>query len=124
MRLRRACENDGALDLTNVQGLFEGSNKDRLQLLRQYLNSGENLKKVDMHLEFMREVEQESEGVEMLLTIDGMRKEGVSECLGPLRFQFFLVCVCGGGPFCYVPDVVLVLQGQDQSAGGDHPASS
>ena len=79
MRLRRTCSGEDAVSLTNVQKMFEGTNADRLSLLRQFLSSGENIKKVEATLEFSREVENESTGVEQLLTVAGMRKAGVSE---------------------------------------------
>ena len=80
MKLNR--EGVSRVDLGNVTKLFEGSKADRLNLLRQYLASGKNLEKVAAYLEFKRQVEQEEEGVEMLLTVAQMRKEDVSELFG------------------------------------------
>lgn len=105
MRLRRCCEGQEAVSLNNVQKMFEGTNADRLSLLRQFLSSGENIKKVEATLEFSREVEAESTGVEQLLTIEGMKKAGVSGTLRciPTSFgsdpsissgEFHGVCYC------------------------------
>ncbi len=90
MRLRRTCSNEDAVSLTNVQKMFEGTNADRLSLLRQFLSTGENIKKVETTLEFSREVEAESTGVEQLLTVAGMRAAGVSEtrsCISIFAFS-------------------------------------
>lgn len=105
MRLRRCCEGQEAVSLNNVQKMFDGTNADRLSLLRQFLSSGENIKKVEATLEFSREVEAESTGVEQLLTIEGMKKAGVSGTLRciPTSFgsdpsissgEFHGVCYC------------------------------
>ena len=83
MRLRRYCEEHGsAADLPHVMELFEGDNKSRLDLLRQWLQTGENCKNLEVTLQLSKEVEQGYQEMEMLLTIAGMRKEGVSENLG------------------------------------------
>ena len=85
MRLRRAMES-GSVKFPQCQKLFESNNADRLSLLRQFLTSEENLQKLEIQLELERENEQENEEVDKLLTLDGMRKAGVSEQLGSNYF--------------------------------------
>lgn len=81
MRCNRACNNDASAELSNVQALFQGSIADKRKLLQQFLSNAENLEKTNAWLEYTREVEQEGKEAEELLTVKGMRKEGVSECL-------------------------------------------
>ena len=66
----------------NMGKLFEGTSKQRLQLLRSWLTSGEAASKCEIQLEVVKSWEKEGQNVESLLTIEGMRKEGVSEFLG------------------------------------------
>lgn len=61
--------------------LFDGSNADRLTLLMNWLKSGENAQKVETNLKLEKEREDIHEGTDQLLTIEGMRKAGVSEQL-------------------------------------------
>ena len=77
MRMRRRCEKEGlAAKCPNVAKLFEGSDQDRLSLLRTWLASGEVLDKCELSLEMTKEVENMYEGEDQLLTIEGMRKAG------------------------------------------------
>ena len=82
MRLKRFCEaKNTAVHFPNMVRLFEASNADKLTLLRNWLKAGENSNKVEMQLKFEKEMENTHTGTEQLLTIDAMRKKGVSETL-------------------------------------------
>ena len=83
MRLKRFCEAKNAeVNFPNMVKLFEASNADKLVLLRNFLKNKENAEKCEMQLKYEKEVENTHKGTEKLLTIEGMRKEGVSEPLG------------------------------------------
>ena len=83
IRLKRFCEAKNAnLHFPNMVRMFEASNADKLTLLRNWLKEGENSNKVEMQLKIEKEMENTHTGTEQLLTIDAMRKKGVSETLG------------------------------------------
>lgn len=82
MRLRRHCEGIEPASFPKMNKLFEGSNGDRLQLLRSWLSCGEVPEQVEMDLEVKKSSTQMGEAKEELLTIIGMQKAGVSETLG------------------------------------------
>ena len=91
MRLRRRCENSELIsNCPQMSALFNGSDADRLKLLRQWLNSGEVMEKCEHAIEITKSVENLFEGEEHLLTVAEMRKHGVSESLG----SFLLSCSC------------------------------
>ena len=58
MRLRRFCSSEGvSVTCPEMARLFEGSNADRLSLLRNWLKSGENAQQVEMNLKLEKERE-------------------------------------------------------------------
>ena len=82
MRLRRYCTTNTLTNAPNMEKLFDGSTKDKRQLLQQWLMAGENPQMLEMNLRLDRERE-DTEGEKWLcLTVEGMKKHGVSECLG------------------------------------------
>ncbi|CAK9005855.1 unnamed protein product, partial [Durusdinium trenchii] len=79
MKMNRRMEAQDAVNFPNCLKLFEGSNDDRKKLLRQFLLDHRNLEKMEHQFDLARTNEKEQKGVEELLTIEGMRKAGVSE---------------------------------------------
>ncbi|CAK9008444.1 Angiopoietin-related protein 1, partial [Durusdinium trenchii] len=79
MKMNRRMEAHDAVNFPNCLKLFEGSNDDRKKLLRQFLLDHRNLEKMEHQFDLARTNEKEQKGVEELLTIEGMRKAGVSE---------------------------------------------
>ena len=63
-------------------------------LLRQWLASGEVLDKCELSLEMTKEVENMYEREDQLLTIEGMRKAGVTETLDMYCVHTFLFTFC------------------------------
>ena len=95
MRLKRFCEaKNTAVHFPNMVRLFEASNADKLTLLRNWLKAGENSNKVEMQLKFEKEMENTHTGTEQLLTIDAMRKKGVSETLSFFCFTHTYIYIC------------------------------
>ena len=91
MRLRRFCEGQNAANFPQISKLFEGTNAERLNLLRDWPKNGEDASKLEMQLKFEKEVENEEKGTEKLLTVAGMRKHGVSESLVCIIYFCFLL---------------------------------
>ena len=88
MRLRRFCEaKNQKVNCPNMVQQFEASNSDKLSLLRSWMKNMEDPAKVEMELKYEKEVENAQTGEEQLLTIEGMRKAGVSELLGCMYCQ-------------------------------------
>ena len=99
MRLKRFCEAKNAeVNFPNMVKLFEASNADKLVLLRNFLKNKENAEKCETQLKYEKEVANTHKGTEKLLTIEGMRKEGVSESLDQklgLKVYNCLIMFCG-----------------------------
>ena len=80
MRMNRLMEARGAaMTFPNMNKLFEGGTAAKLDLLRAWLKKGEVAKDVETHMEVEKEHENLEDEEEQLLTIEGMRKAGVSE---------------------------------------------
>ena len=80
MRMRRYME-DHATEVScpNMLAMFNGTLKERRSLLRQWLSSGENAERCEVQLKVSRSVDDEMDTEEQLLTIDGMKRAGMSE---------------------------------------------
>ena len=92
MKMNRRMEAQDAVNFPNCLKLFEGSNDDRKKLLRQFLLDHRNLEKMEHQFDLARTNEKEQKGVEELLTIEGMRKAGVSELLACTFCMFEMTC--------------------------------
>lgn len=80
MRLNRFLENSKNREaFPNMAKLFESSNAEKRSLLQSYLKSGEVAAECETTLEVEKELENSFQGDEELLTIEGMRKAGISE---------------------------------------------
>lgn len=91
MRLRRYCTSQTLSNSPNMEKLFEGSTKDKRHLLQQWLMAGENPQLLEMNLRLDRE-QEESEGEKwQCLTVEGMKRAGVSEWLGCVRMKLTFV---------------------------------
>lgn len=64
-----------------MSSLFEGNLAQRRHLLQQWLSSGEVADAAESNLSVAKSNERELKGQEKLLTVEGMRRHGVSEHL-------------------------------------------
>ena len=75
----------------NMSALFEGNLASRRQLLQQWLVAGEVADQAESNLVMSKTKENELDEEEQLLTVEGMRRAGVSEYLFFYQLrQFFL----------------------------------
>ena len=65
----------------NMSALFEGNLASRRQLLQQWLVAGEVADQAESNLVMSKTKENELDEEEQLLTVEGMRRAGVSEYL-------------------------------------------
>lgn len=80
MKVRRWCENSSNLTACpNISGLFEGSMGDRRVLLQQWLANDGNTQNLEMNLRLEKEHEETHGETMQLLTVEGMKKAGISE---------------------------------------------
>ena len=74
MRLRRQMEKDDAdVNFPQMSKMFAGSTKEKLGLLRSFLQNGENAKACETQIRLEKTWEHEYEGKEELLTVREMR---------------------------------------------------
>ncbi|CAK9027305.1 unnamed protein product, partial [Durusdinium trenchii] len=79
MRLRRQMEKDDAdVNFPQMSKMFAGSTKEKLGLLRSFLQNGENAKACETQIRLEKTWEHEYEGKEELLTVREMRTRGIS----------------------------------------------
>ena len=84
-RMQRYMENHvSEASHPNMSSLFEGTLAQRRHLLQQRLSSGEVADAAESNLSVAKTNEKELKGQEKLLTVEGMRRNGVSE---HLRFE-------------------------------------
>ena len=81
----------------NMSALFEGNLASRRQLLQQWLAAGEVADHAESNLVMSKTKENELDEEEQLLTVEGMRRAGVSEYLFIYQFRqvlpFYFSCV-------------------------------
>ena len=98
MRLRRHMD-DHADEVSSPQmvKMFHGNLKDRRNLLHSWLKSGEVASKCEFQLNIQRSSQDDLVTEEQLLTVDGMRKAGISETLvyAFIVLAIFLVLLVG-----------------------------
>ena len=86
-----------------MSSLFEGNLAQRRHLLQQWLSSGEVADAAESNLSVAKSNERELKGQEKLLTVEGMRRHGVSEhlwfeigrCIFEAVFSTRVCCMLG-----------------------------
>ena len=68
----------------NMAAMFQGTLKERRELLHQWLQSGEVPEKCEMMLTMQRSTEEDYDAEEQLLTVEGMKRAGISEKLASI----------------------------------------
>lgn len=89
-------KDDVGTEFPQMKNMFEGNTKQRLDLLRSYLQSNENAKACETQIKLKKTWTNEFEGKEELLTVREMRARGVSEqfVANKQRLMYFsLICV-------------------------------
>ena len=82
--MNRWMEKADPVKCPNMSELWNGTLQQKRDLLQNWLSSGEVAAKCEMHLKITKETEDSYDSEEQLLTMEGMKRAGISEPLGSI----------------------------------------